>query len=273
MPHDHPLPRLATRMVAAESDNARTRLLRQEMPRLYRHLKRVSVELDQLSRWGMSVNLDELAGVEIVLPDILRVIGQCAGVTMQPPAYHAGLQHTYGYLLSLVETPYGYKRDRWLSDRIEIGFGLPKDSLSAFPRRGTLLGNLTDFLVRLSMREGPPAKSVGAVARFERLSLERTPGTRIVEEVEWDGGGTAWLRTDLFRMPHTPDAGLLVYSVKQSRSGWKLITTFPIQQPIWDELLAPSRFGRKQPIKVRYNGFVNNFPADGVLGKRTKTDL
>ncbi|TWU50987.1 hypothetical protein Poly51_42800 [Rubripirellula tenax] len=270
---DRSLPKLATKMVAAESDTARTKLLRQEVPRLYRHLKRVRIERGLLSRWGMSVNLDELAGVEIVSPDTLRVIGQCADITMQPPAYHAGLQHTYGYLLSLVETPYGYKRDRWLSDRIEVGFGLPRHSLNAFPRRGTLLGNLTDFLVRLSLREGPPAKSVGAVAEFDKQSLERTPGTRIVEEIRGDDRDTILLRTDLFPMPYTPGEGLLVYSIKKSRSGWKLVTTFPIEQPSWDELLSPSRFGNEQPIKVRYNGFVNNFPADGVLGKRTKTDL
>ena len=60
-----------------------------------------------LALWGRSVNADENTGETIVHPAILAAIGALAGVPMRGRFVQAGLQHTYGYLFSLIDTPYG----------------------------------------------------------------------------------------------------------------------------------------------------------------------
>src|SRR5262249_2770464 len=112
------------------------------------------------------VNVDEYAGQTIVHPEILRAIGELAGVRMRSPVVHAGLQHTYGYLFSLIETPYGAKRDRWVTTDLETGFGLELSLLGEKPHDGTLLANLTWFLGRIVFR-GRPA-SLPRLAKIGR---------------------------------------------------------------------------------------------------------
>src|SRR5205823_4357190 len=104
--------------------------------------------------WGTSINYDELAKAIIVHPAILRALdksfvshapmevqnidaqapesvatARLLGVapTHDPaghPLAHAGMEHTYGYLFSVLKTSFGYKRARWVSGESERGFGL-----------------------------------------------------------------------------------------------------------------------------------------------------
>ena len=39
-------------------------------------------------------------------------------------AVHSGHMHTYGYLLTNLRTPFGFKRTRWTSSTIGLGLGL-----------------------------------------------------------------------------------------------------------------------------------------------------
>lgn len=267
--------------------------LRREMPRFYRHLQRVAVESDVLSRWGLSVNEDELAEQAIVDPKILEMIGDLVGVDLSHSPYHAGLQHTYGYLLSLIETPYGFKRDRWLTTTIEDGFALPAGSLRAFPPRGTLLGNLTVFLSMLSLRDQPPVHLQGSCSRFDLDVLRSIDGHRIVERIHVgahvgplidhseeshtrqsslsDASRLACeIRTDLFAFlpPREHSDSLLVYSIRVGEAPAKLVTTFPIGRTTRTELLNEKRFGNERPVQLRFNAFVPGLPGKEAIGQR-----
>jgi hypothetical protein len=273
------LPRLAKSLINAADDRARKTLLRQQQPRFYSHLRRLAVERFALGRWGRSVNLDELAGIEIVDPSILRLIGAVTGTAMKAPGYHAGLQHTYGYLLSLIETPFGFKRDRWITSTIEDGFGLPANSLQAFPNRGTLLVNLTAFLSQLSLADQNRLRTTGAVASFDRVEFSQIRGQRIVEQANFRDRSNApqriEIRTDIIPFLHTGrDAqSLLVYTLRRNSGPAKLITTFPIGTAAATDLLDRSRLGGKQPIRLRFNAYLEGFPSTGTTGKRLHEEL
>src|SRR5436190_9017644 len=140
---------------AAAKGQSVDRLLKKLCPAIYRQIVADKNTPGLLSFWGRSANVDENAGQTIVDPAILRAIGRLAGVPMRGRFVHAGLQHTYGYLFSLIETPYGYKRDRWVSEEWEIGFGMDRSLLAPEPRAGTLLANLTWFMGRIVFRDCP----------------------------------------------------------------------------------------------------------------------
>ena len=276
------LPKLSEQLSAAASERERFTRLRVGMPRLYRHLQRVGDERSVLRRWGRSVNTDELANQDIVAPEILSLLGEITGVPMRPPGFHAGIQHTYGYLLSRIETPYGFKRDRWIQSTIEDGFGLPRQSLQALPRRGTLLSNLTFFLSRLSLRDQPPVKIVGSMANLNSSEIVHRSGHRIEESFQLRSSSgerksNVQLRTDLFPFPRSTgdpqNRCLLVYSIREGTKPAKLITTFPVGQATMDELTDPSKIGKRQPIRLRFNAYLDGFPAGGIRGERRLHEL
>jgi len=78
-----------------------------------------------LSFWGRSSNTDEVTQSQIVDPAIIALIGRLAQKKLSPVTPHAGLQHTYGYLFSEIETPYGMKRDRWTETTLENALDIP----------------------------------------------------------------------------------------------------------------------------------------------------
>src|SRR5437660_421137 len=147
------LPEAAGAMqMAAENGRPVVPLLKKHCPPIHRQIVADGNTPGLLSFWGRSANVDENVGETIVHPAILQAIGQLAGVPMRGRFVHAGLQHTYGYLFSLIDTPYGAKRDRWLTTDLENGFGLDPTLLGDRPRKGTLLGNLTWFIGRIVFR-------------------------------------------------------------------------------------------------------------------------
>ncbi len=258
---------LAKELAEVTETSARCSLLRRRMPRFYSHVRRICDERVVLRRWGRCSNTDENTGTAIVDAGILDMIGKIANVPMKAPSYHAGLQHTYGYLLSLIETPYGYKRDRWLSPAIEDGFGLPSGSLSAFPRRGTLLVNLTSLLSRISL--GSTVVTEGARASFEQVPFGKQEGWRITESV-----ADLKIHTDIFPFLYgEQDQSLLVYSTAMSKNSAKLVTAFPIMAESRDLLLDSSQFGKKQTIRLRFNAYVENFTGGERVGSRTLQSL
>src|SRR6185312_10106073 len=96
---------------AATRSRSAVKVLQKHCPHIYRQLVRLRECRGLLSLWGRSRNVDEFVEQAIVHPAILRVIGQLTGVPMRGRIVHAGLEHTYGYLFSLIETPFGYKRE------------------------------------------------------------------------------------------------------------------------------------------------------------------
>jgi hypothetical protein len=128
-------------MVAAAARGRRVvPVLRRLCPHVYQQIVEDRRDPVRLACWGRSVNFDEYADEIIVRPAIVRGIGELAGIPMRGRFVHAGLQHTYGYLFGLIDTPFGPKRNRWLTTDLEKGFAVDASLWGERPKQGTLLG-------------------------------------------------------------------------------------------------------------------------------------
>jgi hypothetical protein len=247
-------------------------VLRKKCPHIYQQIRQLRACHPLLTLWGRSDNVDDNARLPIVHPAILQAIGELAGVPMRGRIVHAGLEHTYGYLFSLIETPYGYKRDRWTQSTIEDGFDIREPTLRDHPTAGTLLTNLTWFVGHIAFRDRP--RELGRLRRMSRdvsSVVEQYPYSslevcRIVEEVTGFGVAekcrTLQLQTDLIRFPRPPveserDNHLLVYSALNERAdSARLITVFPVTQDVVEELTARAKQGEAQVKGLPYNAYV-----------------
>jgi hypothetical protein len=263
---------------AAEKGRPVVPILRALCPYVYDQLCRDARFPGLLSLWGRCVNFDENVRQVIVHPAILQALGELAGVPVRSRVVHAGLQHTYGYLFSLIQTPYGPKRDRWVSTDLERGLGIDLSLLGERPTAGTLLANATWLMGQVAFRGRPAelarlADAADAVAPdlvaydYARLSVCRIeeqaapPGTlrRIVTLV-----------TDLVTLPHTPDGErLLVYSAQAgARALLRLVTAFPVRPSVAEELRAAAVPGGPAEVRLRYNAYVPGLHGRTVPGRR-----
>jgi hypothetical protein len=285
MPQDGYLADAARAMIAAAArSQSAVEVLQKECPHIYGQLGRLRECRGLLSLWGRSRNVDEYAGQPIVDPAVLQVIGQLTDVPMRGQIVHAGLEHTYGYLFSLIETPYGYKRERWTRPTIEDGFGIRPPTLRAEPIEGTLLTNLTWFAGQIAFRDRPRD-----LRRLRRTSdcvspvVEHYPYSslsicRIVDEISCGGEGSARrpvrLQTDLVPFPHPPanrdaENHLLVYSFLNTRAErTRLITAFPVTQELVQELTAPEAQGEVLLEHLPYNAYVRGLSGRTLRARR-----
>jgi hypothetical protein len=267
-------------LAAAENGRSVVSVLKRLCPHIYQQIRRDARSPELLSLWGRSVNVDENVGQIIVHPAILKAIGSLAGVPMRGRIVHAGLQHTYGYLFSLIDTPYGAKRDRWLSTDMERGLGIDLSLLGDRPNSGTLLANLTWFVGQIVFRDRPrlrqrfEATTAAVAPSLLRYDYARLDVCRIMEQVVLPSkpAREVSLVTDLLRYPHPPvdstqDDTLLLYSIQQGNSALKLITAFPVRPATVRELRASVRPGKVQ-VRPRYNAYVHGFPTTALPGHR-----
>jgi hypothetical protein len=267
---------------AAESGRSVVRVLKQMCPHIYQQIKKDRGHPGLLSLWGRCVNVDEVARQVIVHPAILQAIGELAGITMRGKVIHAGLQHTYGYLFSLLDTPYGAKRDRWVSTAMEQGFGIDLSLLGDRPAQGTLLANVTWFLGQIVFRGRPHSlrrlhQNAGAVApELVAYDFARLPVCRIAEQVVLTSptGREVMLITDLVHYPRLgPDPlaenTLLAYSVRiGARSPIKLITAFPVRPRVVEDIKASVPASDTVDVRLRYNAYVSGLYGRTVPGRR-----
>ncbi len=257
--------------------------LRKQCSKLHDQVVRSGTCLPLLKLWGLSRNIDDNTGTEIVASPILEMLGTLTNFPLQPPVLHAGIQHTYGYLFSLIETPYGRKRDRWVQSYLEKSLGLKRPTFSPVVSDGTLLLNLTYFLGRVHFR-GRPAE-ISCLRRNRRFvdsellkfNFRRLKCHRITEEL---GKGPDKIRIiiDLLPLPNSqlPNPsntenldGLLIYGIEERPSKrLSLITTFPVSEETIEELLDQP-CGRRVQVQLKYNAFANNIPREPTLGMRT----
>lgn len=250
---------------------------------VYRQITRDAHHPALLAVWGKSRNVDDNVGATIVPPAIVEAIGSLAGVPMRGVNVHAGLLHTYGYLFSSLQTPYGLKRDRWISKTLEQGFGLNTELLSDHPGSGTLLANVTWFFGQIAFRDRPAAlRRIEAAAPIVAPELVRHDFRsydvlRIVEQAE----PAASLKrpvtfvTDLIPYPNAPAAAgtentLLVYSVQiGAKSPRKLITGFPVRTEMVRTLLDAVPARSRTQVGPRYNAYVPGLPAGSTVPGRS----
>jgi hypothetical protein len=269
-------------IAAAEKGQSVAGVLEKRCPHIHRQILQDRHYPGLLSLWGRSVNRDENTGQIIVHPAILQAIGELAGVPMRGLVVHAGLQHTYGYLFSLIDTPYGAKRDRWLSTHLERGFGLDLSLLSDRPREGTLLANLTWFLGQLVYRDRPRSlrrleqNAQAPAPELIDYDYARLSVCRVVEQVVVPGKRSreVALLTDLVPFPHPPadweaENTLLAYSVQNgARSPLKLVTAFPVRPDAVREIKAAVPLQGTVEVRLRYNAYVAGLYGRPVPGRR-----
>lgn len=222
-----------------------------------------------LSFWGRSVNCDEITKTDIVDPAVIAVLGRIAGKTLSSTTPHAGLQHTYGYLFSVIQTPYGMKRDRWTETGLEAALDIPPDSLGPQPSSGTLLTNATWLAGRIAFRRHRREQSRLAAWLRDKATpelvakdFETLPHQRITESVRDRRTGTWQLQTDLVCV-QDPAHWLLVYSLRNSaRDVHQLITLFPVTDANRRELIDRTATPRRTDIRLRFNAWLPRMTGD-----------
>ena len=252
-------------------------LFAEKLPDIVAQIHQDAVRRGPLSFWGRSRNFDDLAEATIVEPCILKLIAAVARVKISPVTPHAGLQHTYGYLFSTIETPYGFKRDRWTETAIESAFGLNLTTLGPRPDAGTLLANATWLSGHIAFR--------GSRARMDRLEnylrekvapelpktkLHSCSHLRLSERVSavWRQEKRSWtLQTDLVAAPTDSRFSLLVYSIIDHHTeAQRLITLFPIGAAGREELKDRATQRQRSDIRTRYNAYVPGLSQDVFSG-------
>jgi hypothetical protein len=226
-----------------------------------------------LALWGESINYDELARGQIVHPGILSFIASRLGAPgPRGSIVHAGLEHTYGYLFSLLPTKFGFKRARWVRPDIEQGLGLPRGSAGPAPSDGTLLANITCLAGGIALRDDPAARRLleqagaSCSASVKQYAFAGVRRSRLTEEVKLAGGRRVALRTDF--VPFSREFGgnthLLVYSVYDSAlKQARLVTAFPVNSGFVQNATAPGALGADKPVQTRYNAHVEGLTGAG----------
>jgi hypothetical protein len=208
--------------------------------------------------WGLSLNFDSGARAEIVQLPVLEELARRLGVRLVTEKgitrQHAGLIHTYGYLLSNLRTPFGYKRARWVAGTIDRGLSLPENTVGpAILGSSTLLSRTTYLFMKVALHQDPGAwkgwqSRLSARATPELRSFSLPPIQRRKEAFQLKSGEKIELVTDLVPLPRDPQGGkLLVYSVHRA-GRVELITGFPVD----------SKFQERpgNPVRPRYNAWV-----------------
>lgn len=168
----------------------------------------------RFARWGRSTVIDEHTGTAVVSEELFAALHARAGLDAAWPIGNAGLLHVYGYLLSTVPTPYGFKRERWLDGALARAYGLSVEAFVPWASPRTTLERVTDAMTGLLAR----AEVRTAVAGDSAASLGLARHA--------DSGPFA-----------------LAYAL-----GGRLVTTFPVASP--DDILAE---WDAEPARPRWN--------------------
>jgi len=119
----------------------------------------------RFSAWGRSTVIDENVGAAVLPRAVFDELHDRAGLEADWPVGNAGVLHVYGYLLSTTPTPYGLKRERWLSGEVERACGLEAEALLPWAGTETLLARATAVASALLARaDAVTEELVGAAA-------------------------------------------------------------------------------------------------------------
>lgn len=261
-------------LMVKESEEGQTSILeiiKKRSPALYTQIQNDSEDHELLNFWGQSLNFDSGAKKQIINDSIIADLhGQfgLANPTSSPAkVVHAGITHTYGYLFSVLNTPYGFKRKRWTLPTLNYAFALQGGALSPETIEGGLLSNVTYFAGTLAFKNDSNRlllkglKNVaGEIKNFNYYSLNIE---HLDEELP-----THTLRTTLLRLPFKQELEendyLLIYSIMdKALNKESLITVFPITQAAYSKIIAIETLGANHPIVIRYNAYL-----EGLMGQK-----
>lgn len=217
--------------------------------------------------WGESLNFDSNAKKKIVEDRIISDLQEMFNIRNDNKIVHAGIMHVYGYLFSTIDTPYGYKRKRWIVPTLNRGFDLKSKALSPDASEGGLFSNITYFAGMLAFKNKTELSLLKNVSNeiftfdYSKLKFER------LEENLKD----YTLVTTLVHFPNkTGDDNeyLLIYStINKLLNKELLVTVFPINAESYKGITANDSLGNNQKIVVRYNAYLAGIEQN-LTGKR-----
>jgi hypothetical protein len=260
-----------------EKNESILKILENKNPHLLSQIQNDSRDSLLLNFWGESLNFDSGAQKKIINDQIISDLQAQFGIKNDNRVVHAGITHTYGYLFSVLETPYGFKRKRWIDSSLNYAFSLVGKSLSPETKEGGLLSNITFFVGKLAFKN---KKDQDALLLLKNVSREvlnfdysKIPKLVLEEQIKGADSQNVILRTTLIHLPIKQDREendyLLIYSIFSSNfNKEKLVTAFPIKEEAFKKITSPMMLGASQPIVLRYNAYVNNFTDKSFLGVR-----
>ncbi len=261
----------------AENNESLDSVFLKYAPELLKQFDSDKANSNAFKLWGKSINFDEMMHATIVHSNILSYLALKLGVPgPDGKIIHAGMEHTYGYLFSVLETKFGFKRARWVQNDIEVGLGLEKGILGPKPNEGSLFSNVTCFAGNISLRNDLSAqdllKGIFCPASLRKYVTGKVKRLRLAETVSLPGQRSVVLRTDF--IPFTKilpkgNAYLLIYSIYDSKDDKaRLITLFPVGASFVKRATNPEGLGDGKIIKTRYNGWVEGFSGKKIKGVR-----
>lgn len=125
----------------------------------------------RFSTWGLSTVIDENVGSAVLARPLFDELHRRAGLTARWPVGNAGLLHVYGYLLSSTPTPYGLKRERWLSGELERACGLDDGALLPWSGSATLLSRATEVAASVLARTDALVEAIDG--RSVRIAIDQ----------------------------------------------------------------------------------------------------
>lgn len=249
-------------------------IVKNKNPALYAQIINDAKDTQLLDLWGQSLNFDSGAKKQIINDKIISALHSQFGIKLDifnsDKVVHAGITHTYGYLFSVLDTPYGYKRKRWVLPTFNFGFSLKGLSLSPETTEGGLLSNVTYFMGMLSFKNESEKKALKnlknvstEIRNFDYSSLKR------IEYLE-ESFSNFTLRTTLIPLvkKHENEENdyLLIYSILDRKLAKEsLVTAFPININAYRKIISSEFLGSDMPIVIRYNAYL-----EGQMGKNLK---
>lgn len=233
------------------------RILEENNPALYNQILKDSKDPYVTMFWGQSLNFDSGAKKKIVDDKIISDLQALFNIQNDNKIVHAGIMHTYGYLFSTINTPYGYKRKRWIAPTLNSAFGLEGNSFSPETIDGGLLSNVTYFSGMLAFKNQTELSLLKNVSNeiftynYSQLKVDR------VEEVTKD----YTLVTTLVRFPvkimiEEYDYLLIYSTINHASNKELLVTAFPVNAESYEKIIAKSEMGPNQKITLRYNAYL-----------------
>lgn len=244
---------------------------------LYNQVINDSQDLNLPGFWGQSFNFDSGAKKTILEDKLIAELQAKYNIVNDNKIVHAGIMHTYGYLFSTLNTPYGFKRKRWVEPTLSYGFNLAGKSISPNPTEGTLLSNITYFAGKLAFSEASNIEKLDTLknvsSEIKNFSYSKTKLDILDEEINYPENVKITLRTTIVKFfqkeANEENDYLLIYSwLNRDTKEEKLITAFPIKRDAYLKTLDIQGLGDDRPILVRYNGHIGNDANARYSGKR-----
>ena len=220
------------------------------------HIEQDLTDPSLLAHWGQSLNFDSNAKKIIVDHQIISKLQEAFGVKNDNLHVHAGIIHTYGYLFSIIETPYGYKRERWIAPTLNVGFNLQNDSLVPWTSEGSLFSNVTYFAGKIAFKKTSVENLKNVSTELRHFNYNELKVTRLEETIPGYKLVTSFVKL-LAKAPDEKNDYLLIYStINLESQKEELITAFPVNEETFKKTTDPKDLGANKSITLRYNAFI-----------------